>query len=178
MCRPDGQSTRSPLSLVGRAGRPPEKRPTSAHYDEGILPGTPMSQLRHLKKRTRGLLSELGATPEAVARALEEAGIRGTPKSNRGCAIALYLTAVMGGEPEIRSIAVGPCSLVINLVAPDSGRPAGRLLVQLPKPVRQFVAAFDAGSYPAIVRDDPTRGRGGEGPTASPRPVAVPPPSA
>jgi hypothetical protein len=112
----------------------------------------PMSDLRQLKKRTNELLAGLGTSADQVARSLGEAGIEGVPRSNRSCAIALYLTAVMGGEPAVRSVTVGPCSLAINLVAPDHSRPAGRLLVQLPKPVRQFVAAFDGGQFPVVER--------------------------
>jgi hypothetical protein len=120
-------------------------------------PTDAMSHLRQLKKRTSGLLTELGTSADDVAASLGRAGIAGIPKSNRSCAIALYLTAVIGGEPGIRSVAVGPCSVVINLVAPTDSRPAGRLLVQLPKPVRQFVAAFDGGQFPAIERHPAVR---------------------
>lgn len=115
-----------------------------------------MSDLRLLKKRTNGLLAGLGTSADEVARSLGQAGIEGIPRSNRSCAVALYVTAVMGGEPAVRSVAVGPCSLVINLVDRDDARPAGRLLVQLPKPVRQFVAAFDAGRFPGVQRERPT----------------------
>ena len=115
----------------------------------------PMSDLRRLKKQTNGLLAELGRSPEEVAASLGRVGIEGVPKSNRSCAVALYLMAVMGGEPVVRSVTVGPCSLVINLIGPKNDRPGGRLLVQLPKPVRRFVAAFDAGHFPGMVRDKP-----------------------
>ncbi|MBV8464079.1 MAG: hypothetical protein JO368_12340 [Acidimicrobiales bacterium] len=111
-----------------------------------------MSELRQLKRETGDLLTGLGATPEQVARSLAAAGVEGLPRSNRSCAIARYLTAVMGGEPSVRAVAVGPCSLMIHMVRPRDGKPAGRLLVQLPKPVRQFVAAFDAGDYPELER--------------------------
>jgi|ERR1700730_12900818 hypothetical protein len=111
-----------------------------------------MSHLRQIKKQTTGLLAALGGSPEEVAASLQAAGVQGVPKNNRSCALALYLAAVMGSEPRIRSVAVGHCSLLINLVGPQDRRPAGRLLVQLPKPVRQFVAAFDARRYPAITR--------------------------
>jgi hypothetical protein len=114
-----------------------------------------MSHLRQLKKQTNGLLVGLGTSAEEVASSLDQVGIEGIPKSNRSCAIALYLTAVIGGEPVVRSVAVGPCSLVINLISPDDLRPAGRLLVQLPKPVRQFIAAFDSGRFPGLERQPP-----------------------
>jgi hypothetical protein len=111
-----------------------------------------MSELRQLKQRTTGLLKGLGSTADEVAESLGRSGVEGVPKSNRSCAVARYVTAVMGGEPGVRSVAVGPCSLVVNLVRPEDARPAGRLLVQLPKPVRQFVSAFDAGQFPDLER--------------------------
>ncbi len=123
----------------------------SAHA-ETTAGAPPMSHLRQLKKQTNGLLAGLGRTPEEVAESLGQVGVQGVRKSNRSCAVARYVTAVMGAEPEIRSIAVGPCSLVVNLVHPDDSKPAGRLLVQLPKAVRQFVSAFDAGSFPSLER--------------------------
>jgi hypothetical protein len=57
----------------------------------------------------------------------------------------------MGADPRVRSVTVGHCSMVIALATPDL-RPAGRLLVQLPKPVRRFVSAFDALKYPDNIR--------------------------
>ena len=110
-----------------------------------------MSHLRRLKKETTGLLDELGHTSDEVASALAAIDVRGVPQDNHSCAIALYLSSLMGTEPTIRSVAVGHCSLVIDLVTEDQ-RPGGRLMVQLPKPVRQFVAAFDANRYPQVTR--------------------------
>ena len=114
-----------------------------------------MSHLRQLKKKTRGLLAELGSTPDEVAASLQSTGIRGTPKDNRSCAVALYLSALVGTEPRIRSVTVGHCSLMISLITPADARPAGRLCVQLPKPVRGFVAAFDGHQYPEVTREPP-----------------------
>ena len=110
-----------------------------------------MSEYRQLKRQVGDLLVGLGSTPDEVASSLEASGVRGTPRSNRNCPIALYLSAVMGADPRVRSVTVGHCSMVIALATPDL-RPAGRLLVQLPKPVRRFVSAFDALKYPENVR--------------------------
>jgi hypothetical protein len=87
-----------------------------------------------------------------VAESLASVGVNGVPRNNRSCAIALYLSALMGSDPRVRSIKVGHCSLFIEMASASGTRPAGRLQVQLPKPVRRFVAAFDAQSYPAITR--------------------------
>lgn len=114
-----------------------------------------MSRLRQLKRQTRVLLDDLGDSPDRVAASLDAAGVRGVPKDNRSCAVALYLSAQMGSEAEVRAITVGHCSMLITLVNPRNARPAGRLLIQLSKPIRQFVAAFDAMAYPTIVRGRP-----------------------
>jgi len=127
-----------------------------------------MSDQRQLKRQVRGLLGGLGSCEDEVAQSLQRAGVHGVPKDNRSCAVALYVGAVMASDPRIRSIKVGHCSLLIDMAAVDSAtietggidtgtspawRPAGRMLVQLPKPVRQFVAAFDARRYPAVTRE-------------------------
>ncbi len=111
-----------------------------------------MSEHRQLKVQTRTLLTGLGTCPDEVAESLRAAGVHGIPKNNRGCAVALYLGALMGSDPRVRSIKVGHCSLLIDTVSSPGLRPSGRVQVQLPKPVRQFIAAFDAQNYPAITR--------------------------
>lgn len=112
-----------------------------------------MSHLRQLKRQSSALLTGLGSTPDEVAASLQEAGVQGVPKNNRSSAVALYVNVMMGTDARIRSVAVGHCSLLINLVKPADLRPAGRLLVQLPKPVRQFIAAFDTCHYPEVTRE-------------------------
>ncbi len=111
-----------------------------------------MSDRRQLKQETRSVLAGLGASADEVARSLASAGVNGVPKNNRSCAVAIYLNALMGSDRRVRSIKVGHCSLFIEMASASGTRPAGRLQVQLPKPVRQFVAAFDAHSYPAVTR--------------------------
>jgi hypothetical protein len=111
-----------------------------------------MSDRRQLKQETRAVLTGLGTNADEVARSLASAGINGVPKNNRSCAVALYLNALIGADKRVQSIKVGHCSLFIDLASASGTRPAGRLQVQLPKPVRQFVAAFDAHSYPAVTR--------------------------
>ena len=123
-----------------------------------------MSHHRRLKKQTSELLAGLGSSPDEVATTLHAAGVQGVPRNNQSCAIALYLTALMGSEGGIRSVAIGPCSLVMEVTSPEDLRPAGRLSVQLPKPVRRFVAAFDAQQYPMITRDRTARRQAAESP--------------
>ena len=112
-----------------------------------------MNHLRQIKKQTSGLLAGLGNSPDEVAESLLTNGVHGVPGDNHSCAVARYVSAVVGAEPSIRSVTVGPCSMTISLVRPTDNRPAGRLQVQLPKPVRAFVAAFDARKYPQVTQE-------------------------
>ena len=137
-----------------------------------------MGELRDIKRRVGALLEGLGHDPDEVAGTLEAAGVHGVPRSNSSCAIALYTAAVMRTDPRITSVAVGPCTLLLTLVHPD-GRPGGRLVVQLPKPVRGFVDGFDAGRYPRVLRLQVTDGPGGGAPGGRAAfPADVPPTAA
>lgn len=127
-----------------------------------------MGDLRQIKKRAGALLDGLGSNPDEVAATLHEAGVQGDPRSNTSCAIALYTAAVMKADPRIRSVAVGPCTLVLTLAKPDDARPGGRLIVQLPKAVRGFVAGFDAHDYPEVLRLRVAETGAQAGPVAAP----------
>lgn len=111
-----------------------------------------MGDLRQIRRRAHALLEGLGRNPGEVAESLHAAGVQGVPRSNSSCAIAVYTAALLKTDPRIRSVAVGPCSLVLTLVSPDDARPAGRLAVQLPKAVRGFVTGFDDQLYPEVIR--------------------------
>jgi hypothetical protein len=111
-----------------------------------------MGELRDIKRSVGALLEGLGRSPDEVASSLEAAGVHGDTRSNSSCAVALYTAAVVQADPRIRSVAVGPCTLILTLVHPEDGRAGGRLVVQLPKSVRGFVDGFDAGLYPAVLR--------------------------
>jgi hypothetical protein len=111
-----------------------------------------MGDLRQIRKRAGALLDGLGRSPDEVAASLREAGVQGVPRSNSSCAIALYADALLRADPRIRSVAVGPCTLVLTLTREDGARPGGKLVVQLPKAVRGFVAGFDAQAYPDVIR--------------------------
>ena len=136
-----------------------------------------MGELRDIKRRVGALLEGLGHDPDEVAGTLEAAGVHGVPRSNSSCAIALYTAAVMRADPRITSVSVGPCTLLLTLVHPD-GRPGGRLVVQLPKPVRGFVDGFDAGRYPRVLRLQVADGPGGGAPGGPAASSADVPPTA
>ena len=134
-----------------------------------------MGDLRQIRKRAGTLLDGLGRNPDEVADSLRQAGVHGVPRSNSSCAIALFSAALLQADPRIRSVAVGPCTLVLTLAARDGARPGGRLTVQLPKAVRGFVAAFDAQRYPEVIRHSvPDALATVTTPDQSPEPVATP----
>ena len=146
-----------------------------------------MGDLRRIKKRAGALLDGLGRDPDEVAASLRDVGVQGVPRSNSSCAVALYASALLETDPRIRSVAVGPCTLVLTLTRQDGARPGGRLVVQLPKAVRGFVAGFDAREYPEVIRgalptapSAPATGPGprsqpGPGPSGTPDPPSVRP---
>ncbi len=137
-----------------------------------------MGDLRQIRRRTHALLEGLGGDPDEVAESLHAAGVQGVPRSNSSCAIAVYTAAVLKTDPRIRSVAVGPCSLVLTLVAPDDARPAGRLAVQLPKAVRRFVTGFDDQQYPEVIRLQVPASRSAPVSDPDPDPEAAPTPVA
>jgi hypothetical protein len=100
------------------------------------------------KRNTIGLLTSLGNTADAVAASLEAAGVRGVSANPRGCAVAVYLGAVIGADPQVRSVKVGRAEVVIT-----PKRWWGRsIVVPIPPPAREFVVAFDAGRFPKLLR--------------------------
>jgi|GEM_PF-3526109 len=101
----------------------------------------------------RQLLESLGKRPEQVAATLARAGVRGVPGDARSCAVARFLGAVVACDPDIRGVAVTASELVV-LRRRWWVRP---VTVELPEPVREFVAAFDRGRYPEVC-EVPQRG--------------------
>ena len=100
------------------------------------------------KRYATGLLASLGGNVDAVASTLEGAGVRGVSANPRDCAIAVYLGAVVGSDPQVRSVKVGRAEVVIT-----PRRWWGRsVVVPLTPAAREFVAAFDAGRFPGLLR--------------------------
>jgi hypothetical protein len=100
-----------------------------------------------LGAETRRLLVELGSDAGEVALSLEAVGVRGEPHSKLDCVIGEYLSVIIGSEKVVREVRVTRRTVVIGKY-----RGVRRALVRLPRPVREFVEAFDAGAYPSLVR--------------------------
>ena len=106
---------------------------------------------RRLRSNVRQMLGGLGDDAAAVARHLGEAGVQGTPRDVRDCAIAVYLRAVIGADPDVRSLDVMADGVVIT--PPKRWSPS--ISVGLSPAVRTFVVGFDRHDYPTLVRADP-----------------------
>jgi hypothetical protein len=113
-------------------------------------PPTASLSRQMLRASLRHVLAEMGTTGSEVAQTLRAAGVKGTKKSGRDCAVALYLRALVTGDRRVRSIAVwGNC---IHVQRSGTFRPPIRLAV--PDPVRTFIVDFDRGDFPELVRGE------------------------
>lgn len=102
-----------------------------------------------LAREVRALLATLGTSPGSVAAALEAAGVRAVPGNGDFAPLGLYLTAVVGSDPNVKAVRVQSGAVVIDLRA--WWRPT--VTVPLPGVMHEFKTAFDAGCYPSVLRD-------------------------
>ena len=106
------------------------------------------SERRKLRDHTEHLLTALGTEPGQVARSLAAAGVKGVPSNYFDCAIAVYLGAVVGVDPQVEHLKVSKGEVMI-----ERGRWWRRpVVVSLPAAVRDFIVAFDARGYPDLIR--------------------------
>ncbi len=112
-------------------------------------PGSPLFDTR-LAREVRRLLGTLGATRGSVAVALEAAGVRAAPNDPERSPIGLFLLAVIGADPGVKYVRIDPDAVVVDLRA--WWRPT--VTVPLPPVVHDFRMAFDAGCYPALLREE------------------------
>ncbi|MGH9047250.1 MAG: hypothetical protein ACRDVW_08045, partial [Acidimicrobiales bacterium] len=101
-----------------------------------------------LALEVRALLCKLGTTPGQVAQSLCAAGACGLP--GHQSPVAAYVAAVVGADPNVKSVEAGSEAAVVELRA--WWRPA--VSVAFPAAVRDLAAAFDAGCYPSLVRGE------------------------
>ena len=111
-----------------------------------------MVRHRQLKAQVESLLAGLGDSPGTVAASLCQEGVWGTPNNPRFCAVSSYLGAVLGADPRVRSLTTGQSLVKIVIDGPHGFLPPAVARVRLPQPVRQFIDAFDRGTYPMLVR--------------------------
>ena len=89
------------------------------------------------------LLTGLGSTPDEIAAALAAADITGQRAEPDSCAVAKY--AKSAGYPDVRVGEKNDGSLLVE--AGDT-----EAVIALDTPLHAFVAKFDNGGYPELVR--------------------------
>jgi hypothetical protein len=109
---------------------------------------------RQLKLQIQELLLGLGSCRSDVAEALRRLRVRARPKDSQGCAVALYLKAVLGADERVRSLDVKNRDLEIRVDRPTLFRWTRIVTIPLPEPVREFIVAFDEAVYPDLIRDE------------------------
>lgn len=115
------------------------------------------SERATVRRQTEELLAALGDTPTRVAATLASAGVKGTPANSRECAVAVYLDAVVAADSRVRGVKVCKSEVLVE----RTGWWRRSVVVPLPTPVRQFIAAFDARTFPELLRPEPTPPSGG-----------------
>jgi hypothetical protein len=100
-----------------------------------------------LRNQIADLLQTLGDDAQHVAASLAEAGVRGKPRNAEGCPVAVFVKAVVGADPRVRTVTVYNACLAVR--GPSRWRRP--LDVHLPAPVRGFIVAFDAERFPALM---------------------------
>jgi hypothetical protein len=105
------------------------------------------SSRRELTTTIESFLSDLGDNATDVADCLRRERVQGLPRHSTKCAVAKYLNAVVGTEQQVQTLSVGNNKLLVR--GPRWW--SGRLRIELPVAVRQFIAAFDRYAYPDLV---------------------------
>jgi hypothetical protein len=103
-----------------------------------------------LARAAHRLLAGLGTSRGSVAAVLEDAHVRGVPQDPEQSPVQLYLRAVMGADPNVRSVRLDAGAVVLDPRA--WWRPP--VTVPVPAVVHEFSAIFDAGCYPGLIRED------------------------
>ncbi len=96
-------------------------------------------------------LWDLGNQPYRIWQSLRKAGVKGQRGLSNDCPIANYLRK----EFDVPTVRIQYMRGAINPVFWQTARSATRYInswvdFELPGPVRDFIAAFDTGSYPSL----------------------------
>lgn len=127
---------------------PPSSPPPHAASSVAAPPAAVRQLLAtRFTRRVGGLLASLGSSRSAVAASLEAAGVRAVPRNRECSPISLYVTAVIGADPNVKSVSVVGDAVAVDLRA--WWRPV--VTVTLPPAVHDFIEAFDASCYPALL---------------------------
>jgi hypothetical protein len=152
-----GSAGPKPYSAASPAAAPPD--PPPATRLAAAPSGSACTRFAHEVCR---LLGGLGVSRGSVAASLETMGVRAAPDDPAGSPVALYLGAVVGADPNVKSVRIGADSVIVCFRA--WWRPEVR--VPLPEVVRDFTVAFDARCYPSLLRGKVENHRTGPRPRA------------
>ena len=106
-----------------------------------------MREQQAIRHQTADLLAALGGTGPDVATSLADYEVRGRPRDPHGCAVAVYLRAVLGADPRIKAVKVSETSVRVTLMERRRG-----VQVSSPRAVRGFIESFDHGLFPSLIR--------------------------
>jgi hypothetical protein len=118
-----------------------------------------IAERRALRAQTRQLLTSLGDDADQVAASLAAEGVRGTAHSAQGCAIAVYMSAVVAADHRVGSVIVTGTRIGVK----PEPRWSPLIVVPLPRAVRRFVSAFDAEKFPHLLSPERPRPAGRRG---------------
>jgi hypothetical protein len=96
-----------------------------------------------LSTQIERLLADLGPTDADVAATLTAAGVKGTPGSDRGSALARYLNAVVAFETQVTGVLVGDREVTVRC----NRWWLRDVVVPSPSSVRRFMIRFDNCDY-------------------------------
>lgn len=144
------------LACAGFAVLPPRQLQncTAGEVDEAFSMSEPATHSGRrmwrwsLVRRTRCLLADLGPTPDAVAHSLFVTEVRGQPGDPGDTPVGAFVSAVVGADPDVESVAVGMSEITIT----RRTRWRRQVTVRCPVAIQRFLEAFDAGCYPRLVR--------------------------
>lgn len=128
---------------------------SEAYWQAPAYPGQPVplvqgstaqADSRRITREVRRLLDALGANPGDVAAYLYAAGASGVPHDADRSPIGVFLSAVLGSDPDVAAVALRTDSVTLYL----RGQTAP-VTVAFPGVVRDFIGAFNARCYPILL---------------------------
>jgi hypothetical protein len=106
-----------------------------------------MAKRSEIRRSAERLIRGLGQNVREVAESVASAGVTGALRHSDGSPVARYINAVVGADPQVRSVTVFRRVVLIRLrrgISPP-------IKIKLPKALREFTAAFDAECFPQLV---------------------------
>lgn len=107
------------------------------------------ADVRRVGREVQRLMASLGSTAGGVAAYLYAAGATGVPGDAHRSPVGLFLSAVLGSDPDVAALDLRADSVTLYLESLE-GR-AAPMTVAFPEAVKEFAVAFDARCYPLLL---------------------------